>query len=151
MKTIEEYSDYLLNCTFTDESFDPEGHTDHLEMSWELFDNYSWEDIYPVWIKHLHTNCKTPEDVINFANLYVYYEAADLPIDDPIGFISYLYYKVDMDKYWDEAGELFDGLTISVFSKKGLVDMMKDPYYSPLKDERILNAVSNWQKINTAE
>ena len=43
---IEEYADYLLNCCFMDDSFDPEDHEDHLKASWKLFENYSWEDIY---------------------------------------------------------------------------------------------------------
>ena len=54
MKTIEEYTDFLFNCTFTDDSFDPEDHEEHLEVSWELFKNYAWADIYPVWMQRLH-------------------------------------------------------------------------------------------------
>ena len=145
MKTIEEYTDFLFNCTFTDDSFDPEDHEEHLEASWELFKNYAWADIYPVWMQHLHSNCPTPSDVINFVNLYIYYEAADKPIPDPVEFISYLYFRVDMNEYWDEAGDMFDGLAISILSTAGLVDMMQDPYYTPLKDERILNGIANWK------
>lgn len=142
MKSIEEYTNYLFNCSFSDDSFDPEDHEDHLKASWELFEHYTWEDIYPLWMKHLHENCSTPEDVINFVNLYIYYEADGFPIDDPIGLISYIYYKVDMDKYWDEAGELFEGFAINILSKHGLVNMINDPYYTPLKDERITNAIA---------
>lgn len=145
MKTIEEYTDYLFNCRFTDDTFDPEDNEEHLKMSWELFDNYSWEEIYPVWIRHLHKECATPDDVINFVNLYVYYDAADMKIPDPIKFVSYLYYRVDMDAYWDKAGELFDGLTISILSKHDMINMTADPYYNPLKDERILTGISNWK------
>ncbi|MGN0645423.1 MAG: hypothetical protein ACI4J9_00465 [Mogibacterium kristiansenii] len=147
MKTIDEYTNYLFNCCFTDDAFDPEDHEDHLKMSWELFDNYSWEDIYPVWVEYLHTKCDTPEDVINFVNLYIYYEAADQTVPNPIEFISYLYFKVDMDKYWDEAGDLFDGLAINILSKQGLVNTMENPYYNPLKDERILSGISAWKSI----
>ncbi len=143
MKTIEEYTNYLLNCRFTDDNFDPEDHEDHLKASWELFENHSWEDIYPVWMRHLHTKCLTPADVINFVNFYIYYEAVDLKIPDPLDFISYLYYRVDMDKYWDEAGELFEGLAISILSKHGLINMMENPYYDPTKDERILSRIAS--------
>ena len=142
MKTIEEYTNYLLNCCFTDDSFDPEGHEDHLKASWQLFENYTWEEIFPVWMDHLYINCTTPEEVINFVNLYIYYEAADRPIKDPIKLIGYLYYKVDMDKYWDEAGELFEGLAINILSKCGLVNVMLDPYYNPMKDSRILYEIN---------
>ena len=146
MKTIEEYTNYLLNCCFTDDSFDTEEHEDHLQASWELFENYSWEEIYPVWMKHLYMNCKTPEEVINFVNLFVYYEASDRPISDPIKFIGYLYYKVDMDKYWNQAGELFGGLAIGLLSKSGLVDPIADPYYNPMKDSRILKMITALEK-----
>ena len=144
-KTIQEYTDYLFNCSFTDDSFDSENHEEHLDMSCELFEAYSWEDIYPVWIQQLHAKCPAPSDVINFVNLFFYYGAANRIIPNPVEFISYLYFMVDMDQYWDEAGDLFDGLTISVFSKNGLINMMEDPYYNPLKDERILTGVSEWK------
>lgn len=142
MKSIEEYTDYLLNCCFTDDTFDPENHEDHLEASWELFKNYSWKDIYPVWIRHLHENCHTPTDVINFVNLYIYYDVANKKIPDPLDFISYLYYRVDMDLYWDDAGELFEGLAINILSNNGLVNMLENPYYDPTKDERILSRIT---------
>ena len=150
MKSIEEYTDYLFNCSFTDDSFDPENHEEHLRASWELFEHYAWKDIFPIWIKYLHSKCPTPEDVINFVNLYVYYEASDRPLDDPIEFIGYLYSKVDIDKYWDQAGELSEGLAINMLSRQWLINIMKDPYYVPLKDERILSAISKW-KNNNAE
>jgi hypothetical protein len=142
MKSIQEYTDYLLNCCFMDDSFDPEDHEDHLKASWELFENYSWEDIYPVWMRHLHESCLTPTDVINFVNLYIYYDAASKKIPDPLDFISYLYYRVDMDLYWDEAGELFEGLAINILSNHGLTNMMEDPYYDPTKDERIRSRIT---------
>lgn len=151
MKTVKEYTNYLLSCRFTDDSFDPEGHEEHLQASRELFENYSWEEIYPVWMGHLYTDCKTPEEVINFVNLFIYYEAADQPISDPIKFIGYLYYKVDMDKYWDQAGELFEGVAINVLSKSGLLDTTVDPYYTPMKDSRILKEIDELRKAESNE
>lgn len=147
MKTINEYTDYLFNCCFTDDDFDPENNEKHLDTSWELFENYSWNDIYPVWNEYLHKNCISPEEVINFVNLYIYYEAADRKIPNPIEFISYLYFKVNMDTYWDEAGELFDGLTINILSKHGLINTIENPYYNPLKDERIIKGIESWRSI----
>lgn len=142
MKTLKEYTDYLLNCRFTDDAFDPEDHEEHLRASWELFADYPWEEIYPVWMQYLHTKCETPADVINFVNLYIYYEAAAMKIPDPLDFISYLYYQVDMEKYWNEAGELFEGLAITVLSNHNLIHTKENPYYDPTKDERILSRIA---------
>lgn len=148
MKSIQEYTDYLFNCRFTDENFDPQDHEDHLRTSWELFESYDWNSIYPVWLNHLYNNCPTPEDVINFVNLYIYYEASEKSLDNPLGFIGYLYYRVDMDEYWDEAGDLFEDLAIAVLSKHGLINTMEDPYYKPMKDERILTEIKKIEENN---
>ncbi|MDD6666403.1 MAG: hypothetical protein PUE58_00305 [Lachnospiraceae bacterium] len=116
-KSIQDYTEYLFHCTFTDESFDPEDHEDHLKVSWELFDAYDWANIYPIWKQYLHSHCDTPAKVINFVNLYVYYEA----------------------------GELFESLSINILTHAKLINMIADPYYSPLKDERILNGIARWR------
>ena len=144
-KSIEEYTEDLFNCRFADDSFDPEGQENHLKESWELFDHYSWKEIFPVWFRYLREECPTASDVINFVNLYVYYDAGSKPVANPIKFISYLYYKVNMGIYWDEAGDLFDGLAINILSHSGYLNLQQDPYYNPLKDEHVLRAISEWE------
>lgn len=47
-----------------------------------------------------------------------------------------------MDLYWDEAGDLFEGLAINILSNHGLIDIMEDVYYDPTKDERILSRIA---------
>ena len=42
-------------------------------------------------------------------------------------------------------GDLLDGLAINVLSHSGCLNFEEDPYYSPLKDERILRAVTEWK------
>lgn len=144
-KSIEDYTEDLFGCRFADDSFDPEGEEDHLNESRELFDHYPWPEVFPVWFRYLTQKCPSASDVINFANLYVYYDAGRRPVPCPIEFIGYLYCKVDMDVYWDEAGDLFDGLAINVLSHSGCLNFEEDPYYSPLRDERILRAASEWK------
>ncbi len=78
------------------------------------------------------------------------HDIADKKIPDPSDFISYLYYRVDMDLYWDDVGELFEGLAISILSNHGLANMLEDPYYDPAKDARILNRITTL-KNNTAQ
>ena len=145
-KEIYSISKYLLECDFMDDRFDPEGNEEHLNAADDLLSLYPWQDIYPVWEDFLFNHCTTPEKVINFVNLYIYYGASDYPIPNPLQFVGYIYYMVDMDKYWDEAGELFDGLAIRLLSYGKLVDILEDPYYSPLKDKRIEAKIAEWKK-----
>ena len=71
-ESIEDYTEVLFSCRFADDSFDPEGEEWHLKESRELFDHYSWPEVFPVWFRYLTEKCLTASDVINFANLYVY-------------------------------------------------------------------------------
>jgi hypothetical protein len=145
-KSLEDYIYYLFSCNFKDENFDPEDKEEHLKESWNLSEDFSWSEIFPSLIKYLHEYCHTSEEVINFVNLYFYYGFGSNKIDDPISFISYLYYMVNIDQYWEEAGELFDSLSIQILTNNALIDIAENPYYSPLKDERILNGISCWKE-----
>ena len=56
-------------------------------------------------------------------------------------FIGYLYSRVDMDRYWDDAGELFERHAVSVLTKTGHLYMMETSCYDLLKDERVLDSI----------
>ena len=138
---IEETSTYLFNCNFYDDAFDPEGHEDHLECAEKLINSNPWENIFEVWSNYLYNNCKTPEEVINFCNLFSYYGGQDYYIPKPYDFIGYIYYIVDIDKYWDEAGDFLDGLCISILERSGELSTTKDPYYQSWKDPKVLKVI----------
>ena len=137
---------YLFDCNFFDDSFDPEDHEDHLALSEQLLESYSWDEVFNSWNKYLHSNCKTPEKIINFCNLFMYYGGQDHFIQNPYDFLGYIYSVVDIEKYWDEAGDLIDGLCISVLEKAGEVSTTKNPYYQSWKDPKILDAAEKYKK-----
>ena len=64
---------------------------------------------------------------------------------EPYKFLGYLYYMVDMDKYWDDAGDLFDSLSISMLENSGNINIVKNPYYTALEDPKIKSAVNEWK------
>ena len=144
-QTIKSISKYLLNCDFFSDDFDPEGKEEHLKAAEKFFADYPWNDIYKEWSRYLHEECKTPESVINFANLYMYYDGTSNFIPDPVAFVGYLYYKVDMDKYWDIAGETFDSLSCQIMTKAGLANLIQDPFYKPKDDPRVLAEIKKYK------
>ena len=48
---------------------------------------------------------------------------------------------IDIDTYWDMAGELLDELSVSILEKSGEVSSWNDPYYQSWKDPKILKEV----------
>ena len=146
---LEMSTTYLFGCDFFDEKFDPEGNEEHLECAEEIMDSFLWGDVFQSWNNYLHKNCYTPEDVINFCNLFSYYGGQDNIIPDPYEFIGYIYYMVDMDRYWDEAGEFLEGLSISILEKSGDITITSDPYYQPWKDPKVLAVVKKYTENNS--
>ena len=147
--TIKNTTEYLFNCNFSDDSFDPEGDEKHLDRAYELMEQFSWNDIVSEWLAYLYNNCRTEDEVINFANLFMYYGAADEYVPEPYKFLGYLYANVDLDTRWDDAGDLFDSIAIGVLSHQLLIDIVDNPYYNPLKDEHILAEVTKWKNVHT--
>lgn len=144
---LKKTTHYLFDCKFTSDDFDPD-ETPHLDTAISLLHDYPWKDIFMSWNAYLHEHCPTAEDVINFVQLFSYYGGTDQYIPQPYEFIGYLYYRVDMKKYWDDAGDFFDGVAISILEKSGKIDTTKDVYYSPLEDPKVLASITNYQKNN---
>lgn len=145
LNSIKDITTYLFDCNFFSDDFDPEGKEEHLDKAQELQESFPWSDIIREWHNYLYNNCHTAEDVINFANLFFYYEGADEYNPDPYRFIGYLYARVNMDTYWEQAGDLFDSIAIDILSNQQLINLAEDPYYNPLKDKKVIGEIEKWK------
>ena len=68
-----------------------------------------------------------------------------VPLRDPYPFISYLYYRVDTQKYGVFATDIFDSIAIPLLDNIGDVSLELAPDYVPEKDTRILCAIEKWK------
>lgn len=143
---ISTVTDYLFNCNFFAEDFDPEGKEEHLDCAEDLLSKYAWNDIYPVWNKYLRSKCKTAEEVINFCNLFSYYGGSDYYIPDAYDFLGYIYFMVDIEKNWDKAGDFLDGLCITILEKADEISLDREPYYQSWKDPKMLATIEKYKK-----
>lgn len=148
MNTIFETTQFLFGCDFFSEDFDANDTYEHYDCAQKQMEECKWSDVFDSWFQYLITNCDTPKKVINFVNLFSYYGGQDQAIKNPYEFIGYLYYIVDMKRYWDEAGDLFDGVSISILENCGKVNTVKNPYYSPNNDPEIIAAIHRWENNN---
>ena len=139
--TITKETNYLFDVDYFDDNFDPDGNEEHLARAEKMIDSYPWSDIFDSWNEYLHANCKTPEDIYNYCNLFIYYGGTDQFIPRPYEFLGYIYYMIDIDTYWDMAGELLDELSVSILERSGEISSWNDPYYQSWKDPKILKEV----------
>lgn len=145
---LKKETEYLFNCDFDSDDYDANESYEHYNRAASLMNSYKWQDIFPVWFDYLKEKCHFPKEVINYVNLYMYYGGQDEIVADPYDFLGCIYSRVDMDIYWDDCGELFDGLAISILEHSGRVNTFKDPYYSPLKDKKLMNSIEIWKIKN---
>lgn len=142
-----ETTRYLFDCKYDAPDFDDDTY-EHSDVASALIAEYGWQEVFDSWFTYLRDNCKTAEDVINFANLFFYYGGTEYYLRDPYPFVSYLYYRVDTKKYGEIATEIFDSITIPLLSNIGDVSLEQTPNYVPEKDVRILSAVQKWKNTN---
>ena len=113
-----------------------------------LVKTHGWSDVYRAACDYLHTNCKTPEAVINFAHLYWIYEWHKNPIPNPYEFLGYFYARIDLntDKY-DEM-DILDSLSLDILPRSGNRKAMlyDNPQYLPETDPLLLYAVKVHRK-----
>ena len=67
---IERETDYLFNCDFAAEDYDPEGAEERLERAERLIQAHPWRDVFDAWNNYLRAKCSTPEEVVNFCVIY---------------------------------------------------------------------------------
>ncbi len=129
----------LYNCDFFSDDFDPDGHEDHLELVSKVMDEYSFKDFYYASFDWLRRNCKTPEQYINFANLYYYYGGSDFFVDNPYPFLAYLYNGIDWENDVENAeiaDNVFESIAVNMLQHAEIYHGYADEY-DPFKDKKM--------------
>lgn len=123
---------------------DTEEELDYYETTAKtLIQKYGWRAIFKEWSNILFNECPTDQDVIWFAhNFYCYYD--ELPVPNPLSFVAYFYYRVDVSKNQD-AFDIFDSLAISILPREGLLDLVEEPCYAAETDPRIIAEIEKWK------
>jgi len=139
-------TEYLYNRSYDDELTDEEDEALYDRAQQQILD-YGWDKTFESWKEYLFTKCISPESVVNFANLFWCYCAGEYVIADPYSFLGYMYYRIDMNPSKYDDLDILDGLAITILPKAGFsnADLMKNPYYSPLEDERLIAEVEKFK------
>lgn len=133
------HMEYLYNCDYTADDFDPDGRKDHLNRAIEVMKKYTDADFYTASFDWMKQNCKTSEQYTNFAHLFFYYGGINLRVADYYPFLSYLYNGIDWDGdkiHADEAENVFYSIVMGLIHGAGIYHGYADEY-EPFEDDRL--------------
>ena len=140
----------IINTLFTINygELDDEDEEERLEnLAQKVVDEYGWDMVFTEANRYLHTNCKTPESVINFSNLYYLYNWHEYAIPDPYRFLAYIYHMIDFDRLKYDA-DILDTIVSGVLPASGYEygSLFTNTWYTPENDPKLKEAVNKLRK-----
>ena len=147
MTTINEITKKLFSISYENDLDDDKTSDVYENMATELMKNNKWSDVYASWFNYLVNDCKTEEEVLNFANLFWLYEGYKRFIPNAAEFCAFFYANISFDNHPD-APEILDSITCEVFLNSGIYPKESLYYdeYVPTSDPMIKNAINEWKK-----
>ena len=145
---IQAVTDKLFGINYSDDSVFTDEKCDELvDIAYELREEFPWRDIYKCWFNYLKYRCNTPEEVINWANLFWTFVGQEEPIEEPYKLGGLLLYKIgDVKKYHDDMTGIIDSVVTTLLEEGGYVSLVDDPYYDFESDPKILDELEKWKK-----
>lgn len=146
-KSIDDITAFLYERSY-DTELTEEQEDDILDIVDDQIENHGWENTYKSWYAYLVNNCKTPESVVNFANLFWWYGGQDHPIPEPHKFLGYFYYRINMETSKFDNMDILDSLSTTILKKAGFreADLVLNTQYMPENDPKIIAEVENYRK-----
>lgn len=138
--------DYLFNRDYQEELTD-EQEDELAEYANNVIKKYPWKKVFKCASEYLYNNCKTPEEVINFAYLYYYYLWFKRKISNPYKFLGYFYYRINFETEKYDDNDILDTLATTILPKCGIseADLYYNPYYMPENDPKIIAEVEKYR------
>ena len=111
----------------------------------QVLSENDWKEVYNYFNLFLRSCCDSEDSVINYVYLFLRYVGLKFTIPsefDSYDLIGFIYSKVDLERRWDDCGDLFDD-----FANEALkIDLVKDPYYQFWHDPKVLEIAEKYGK-----
>ena len=143
---LTEMITYLFSRYWDEDLSDDE--IDKLEQDADdLVAEFGWPDVYNTAVNYLHTECLTPESVINFASNYWTYGWYENPIPDPHRLLGYFYYRVNYETEKYDVMDILDSLATTILPKAGFpeTNLVLNTQYMPENDPKIRDEVERFR------
>lgn len=147
MTTIKETTKKLFSVNYEKDLNDDKVSDFYENTADELMKNNKWSGVYACWYDYLVNDCKTEEEVLNFANLFWFYEGYKQFIPNAVEFCAFFYANISFSDYPD-AVNILDSITCEVFLNSGIYSEESLYYdeYVPTNDEMVKNAIEKWKE-----
>ena len=146
METIKEITKKLFSVKYETDLEDDEVYDKYVDMASQLIEKNDWLDVYSCWYYYLINNCKTEEDILNFAHLFWYYEGYNQVIPNPIEFCSYFYANISLENQLENSPVL-DGIAWYALKNSDKYSNV-EPYFEnfePLRTPEIISGIKKWK------
>lgn len=143
---LQSKIEYLFN-RYWDEELSEEAEDALDELATSVISEFGWPNVYHALTDYLYQNCHTPEEAINAACNFWNCRWAEQIIPNPYVFLSFFYYKINLDEATYDQPGILDSLAITILPNAGIskADIMVNPSYSPLLDKELLLHVDEWK------
>ncbi len=142
-KFITQETAFLFSIPYDSELLDADP-CEYEERADVLLQQYSWQDVWPIWSAYLYQECTTAEAVKNYIFLFSMYGASQLPISEPLKFFGYIFFRLPPSALDAHTLTLLDGMAVSVLSGAGYSHVLS-PSYASEEDASILAAAAKWR------
>lgn len=144
MENINEITSKLFIINYEKEFEDDEIGEKYFELANSLIKKYNWHNVYLYWYDFLIKKCKTEKEIINFANLFWYYEGYKYFIPNAVEFCAYFYANISMNTYIENE-PVIDGITWNVLKNSGvyLKNELFFENFEPYKDPILTKTIND--------
>ena len=139
---LKSETKFLFNRDWEEDLPEEEADND-IDRAENLISKYGWPKVFEAWNEYLHTQCPTPESVVNFATMYWNYCGEMYPVPEPHKFLAYMLYRINCKMFDYDNGDIIESIATNILPRAGYseADLYLHPYYAADQDPKILAEV----------
>ncbi len=147
MTTIKEITKKIFSVSYENELEDDTVSETYEIMAADLIANNKWSDVYASWFDYLVNDCKTEEEILNFANLFWLYNGYKQFIPNAVEFSAFFYANISFEHH-PEAISVIDGIAWFALVNSGVICESKMSFdnYAPNDIPAIDESIKKWKE-----
>ena len=146
MKSIKEITKKLFSIDYETDLEDDNVSEIYENLADEFIKTNKWLDIYKCWYDYLINDCKTEQEVLNFANLFWFYEGYNQFIPNAVEFCTFFYTCISFEH--PEATPVVDGIAWHALVNAGVINKFDFSFdnFAPNDFKILTDEINKWKE-----